>query len=176
MHATSPRPAGALQAVRRRHRPSRLRLGHRQQQQLGRHHRQRPNSPCERGLRSPDGDCERQQGQHVGRQLPYRGRPLPRWRQRRRWAGGSIALISSNGEVAAGAPFTGGGVTSPWGLSMATTTYGWRIPAMGKVPAARTSSGSANSAVRTRANARPACAPVIPSRRPPATPAMPCSG
>lgn len=33
-------------------------------------------------------------------------------------AGGSIALIRSNGEVAARAPFTGGGTTSPWGLSV----------------------------------------------------------
>jgi hypothetical protein len=32
--------------------------------------------------------------------------------------GGSIVLIRSNGEVAARAPFTGGGVTSPWGISV----------------------------------------------------------
>jgi hypothetical protein len=33
-------------------------------------------------------------------------------------SGGSVALIRSNGEVAARTPFTGGGTTSPWGISV----------------------------------------------------------
>jgi hypothetical protein len=32
--------------------------------------------------------------------------------------GGSIVLIRPNGKVARGAPFTGGGVTGPWGISV----------------------------------------------------------